>query len=292
LSDALQESSVTALVLLGFENDREAEQVLRKIAELRDAKAERLAAITGFVSALYPPGSDGTPRIRPGMIGEWFVVSQLTARPALAQALRVGLTEQQAARALSFLASAADRTESAAGLFGEFAAGNPRGRILAAAHAAMTGHAGRQLLDPVIAEQVRASDEWTIEQLTELNRLIPAHVLLLTHVALADCTVELRRAEATDGSAVHQADLALAVQNLGAGLQRVGRYPEALSARTEATDIFRQLASKDPDLYQQEYQQKLGALRREYDQHGLHQDAVLHHLAHPAPQPPPPSPPV
>ena len=106
LSDALQESRVTALVLLGSDDGGEAEQILRKITELRDATAERLAAVTAFVSALCPPGPDGAPRIRPGMIGEWFVVSQLTARPALARALRDGLTDQQAARALSFLAGA------------------------------------------------------------------------------------------------------------------------------------------------------------------------------------------
>jgi hypothetical protein len=87
------------------------------------------------------------------MIGEWFVVSQLTDRPALAQALRDGLTDQQAARALSFLASAADRLDPAGRLFGEFATGNQRRRILAAAHAAMTGHAGRQLLDAMVANR-------------------------------------------------------------------------------------------------------------------------------------------
>jgi hypothetical protein len=79
LPDALLEGSVTALALLGFDDDGEAEQVLRKIAELRDATAERLAAVTAFVVALCPPGPDGAPRIRPAMIGEWFVVSQLTA---------------------------------------------------------------------------------------------------------------------------------------------------------------------------------------------------------------------
>jgi len=379
LSDPLQESSVTALALLGFDDGAEAEQVLRRIAELRDATAERLAAVTAFVLTLCPPGPDGAPRIRPGMIGEWFVVSQLTARPALARVLRDGLTDQQAARAISFLASAADRMESAGRLFGEFAAGDPRRRILAAAHAATTGRAGRPLLDTVIAEQIRASDDWTIDQLAELSRVIPDHVLLLTHVAVADCTVRLRRAEARhssaanqpdlaravrslgvglnrvgryqealaateeavalyrvlardnpaahqpdhawavrnlgagldkvsryqealasgeeavalyrvlarDNPAVHQPDLALAISNLGVALKRVGRYQEALDAETEATDIFRQLATRDPDLYEKEYQQRLGALRREYDQRGLHDEAIVHHLGDPAIQPPP-----
>ena len=249
LSDALQESTITALVLLGFDSGGEAEQILRRIPELRDATAERLATVTDFISAFYPPGPDGAPRIRPGMIGEWFVVSQLTARPALAEALRDGLTDDQAARALSFLASAADRMKPAGRLFGEFATGSQRRRILAAAHAAMTGHAGRQLLDAVIAEQIRGSDEWTIDQLADIDSMIPAHVLLLTHVAIADCTVRLWRAEARDSSAGHQACLARAVRNLSVRLERVGRYREALAAYEEAVALYRALALDDPAVH-------------------------------------------
>ncbi len=55
------------------------------------------------------------------MIGEWFVVSQLTAHPGLAQSLQTGLTDPQATRALSFLARAADRLEAAGHLFEDFA---------------------------------------------------------------------------------------------------------------------------------------------------------------------------
>ena len=99
--------------------------------------------------------------------------------------------------------------------------------------------------------------------------------------------VALYRALARDNPAVHQPDLAGAVSNLGVGLDGVGRSQEALSARTEATDIYRQLASRDPDLYQKEYQKRLGALRREYDQRGLHDEAILHHLADLATEPPP-----
>ena len=100
----------------------------------------------------------------------------------------------------------------------------------------------------------------------------------------------LYRPLARDNPAVHQPELARAVGDLGVGLGKVGRYQEALSARTEATDIFRQLASGEPGLYQKEYQQRLGALRREYDQRGLHDKAILHHLADPVTRQPSPSP--
>jgi tetratricopeptide (TPR) repeat protein len=101
--------------------------------------------------------------------------------------------------------------------------------------------------------------------------------------------VAFYRVLAEDNPAVHQANLARALDNLSASLDMVGRYPDALSARTESTDISRELASKDPDLYQELYQQRLGALRREYDQRGMHTEAILHHLVDPARQAPSPS---
>ena len=58
-SGALQERSIAALVLLCPDSDGEAEQILRMIPELRDAAAERLAAIAGWISALSPDSTAG-----------------------------------------------------------------------------------------------------------------------------------------------------------------------------------------------------------------------------------------
>ncbi len=273
-SETLQERSIAALVLLGPDSDGEAEQILRKVPELRNATAERLAAIAGWTSALYSPESSGGPRIRPDMIGEWFVVSQLTSNTALSQSLRAGLTDRQAARALSFLANAADRMESAGGLFSEFASGSPRRTILAAAHAAMTGQTGRQLLDTVIAEQILSVEDWTIDQLTDLDRLIPGHVLLLTHVAIADFTVQLRRVELRDNPAVHRAGLALALRTLGAALDRVGRSQDALAVAEEAVTVFRVLAKDNPAVHRAGLALALQTLAVALDRVGRSQDAL------------------
>ena len=273
-SRTLQERSIAALVLLGPDGNDEAEQVLRRIRELRDAAAERLAAVAAWVSALYPLGPGGTPSIRPDMIGEWFVVRQLTAHRAFAQSLRDGLTDRQAARALSFLASAADRIEPASNLFGEFASGSLRRTILAATHAAMTCQVGRQLLDPVIAGQIRSVDEWTLDQLSDLDRLIPDHVLLLTHVAIADLTVRLWRPEQRDNPAAHQADLAGALGNLGIRLYWVGRYQDALAAAEEAVPIYRALAKDNPAAHQADLARALHNLAAALIRVGRYQDTL------------------
>ena len=54
---------------------------------------------------------------------------------------------------------------------------------------------------PVIAAQIGSAGEWTLDQLTELQRLLPEHVLLLTHVTIADLIVTLYRALAADDPA-------------------------------------------------------------------------------------------
>ncbi len=49
--------------------------------------------------------------------------------------------------------------------------------------------------------------------------------------------------------AVHRPGLAFAVRNLAAGLERVGRYAEALAAAEEAVGLYRELAEEWPQLY-------------------------------------------
>lgn len=147
-SQDVQGQAVAALALLGAETKPDAAQIVRRVPELRDAGAERLAAVASWAAGLYPDEPGMALRIRPDLAGEWFVVSQLTANLDLARRLRVAMNDQQAARALGFLARAADRVETASDLFKEFTAGDLSRLILAAALAAQTGNAGRRLLDP------------------------------------------------------------------------------------------------------------------------------------------------
>jgi tetratricopeptide (TPR) repeat protein len=248
-STDIQERSVAALCLLGSDSDAETKEVLRRVPELRDATAERLSAVGSWIWALYPTGFGAAPRIRPDMIGEWFVVSQLTAHPDLARSLRTGLTDSQAARALGFLARAADRIDTAGQLFVDFGSGDFRRRIMGAALAAMTGKTGRRLLDAVIAEQLQSSGDWTLDQLTELRGLLPEDVLLLTHVTIADLLVTVYRSLAA-ADAAQQVALAEALSSLSISLYRVGRYREALAAGREAVTLRRALAVDDPAAHQ------------------------------------------
>jgi tetratricopeptide (TPR) repeat protein len=273
LSPSVQERSVAALCLLGADSDAEAWDVLRRVPELRDATTERLGAITSWIWTLYSALPSPVPRIRPDMIGEWFVVSQLSAHPDLARSLQAGLTDDQAARALGLLARAADRIPAAGPLFAEFASGNLRRHIMAAALAAMTGETGRHLLDAVIAGQLRSAGDWTLDQLTELQNLLPEHVLLRTHVAIADLLVTLYRALAADNMA-HQASLAWMLDNLGVRLSQLGRHREALEATQEAVTLRRALAADNPAAHQPGLAAALDNLGNGLDRLGRDQEAL------------------
>jgi len=209
------------------------------------------------------------------MIGEWFVVSQLMAHPALRRSLRTGLTDAQATRVLSFLARAADHTEDASQLFEEFAAGSIRRQILAAVQAAMAGEAGRRLLDAVVAKQIRSAEGWTLDQLNELEHLIPRQALLLVHVTIADLTITLYRQLAADNPAAYRADLAMALNNLGDLLGDLGRYQDALAAAEEAVALRRALAVNNPT-YQADLATALNNLGNRLHDHGRD---LAHHRA-------------
>ena len=244
-AQTLRERAVAALALLGANSDSEAAEVLRRVPELRDVSAERRCEIAAWVSGLYPPGEGVAPRIRPDVIGEWFVVDQLTSDPALADGLRTGVTDDQAARALGFLARAAGWIEAAGPLFGEFAGGNIRRQVLAVARAALTGEAGRLRLDAVVAAQLSPAGRWTLDELNQLDQLIPRYALPRTHAAIAAHVVIANRALAADPAA-HQTGLVPALNELASALGNLGRYREALAAAEEAVTICRARADGDP----------------------------------------------
>ena len=273
-SEALQERCIAALALLGAANENEATAVLNRIPELDNAFGERLAGIMSWIAALYPADPGGAPEIRPDMIGEWFVVSQLTAHPALARSLRDGLTDAQAAHALGFLARAADRIETAGDLFEAFSSCGIRYLMLAGAQAATTGSTGRRLLDRVLAGQIRSTDGWTVDQLADFNRQIPEHVLLATHVAVADLTVTLYRGLAEASPAEHQADLAMALTNLSTSLVQAGEYQNAVKAAGEAVTLYRGLAEASPAEHQADLAATLSNLGNALGRAGEDQDAV------------------
>ena len=272
-SEEVQGRAVAALALLGADTKTEAAKIVRRVPELRDAPAERVAAAVLWAAGLYPGGPGVAPLIRPALVGEWFVVSELAADLDLARSVRAGMSQEQAARALGFLARAADHLEAAGGLFEEFAGGDLNRLILAAVLAARTGEAGRRLLDPAIASQIAAADDWTLDQLTGLQETVPGYLLLHTHVTIAQLMVTAWRPLAVEDPA-RQANLAHSLNNLGARLARVGRYREAVDATEETVALYRPLAADNPAAHQADLAGALNNLGGRLARVGRYREAV------------------
>ena len=271
---AVQERCLAALALLGADSAAEAGQVLRRVPELGDALTERLSAVASWALELYPAEDGLVPRIRPDLVGDWFVVTRLAEDSALTRSLCSALTDDQAARALGFLARAADASEEAGRLFSEFAAGDIRRIILAAAQAARAGRVGRPLLDAVIAAELLRAGELTLDQLSALTRLAPPRLLVQTHAAIAVLTVTAYRQLAADDSPANRASLAWALDDSGYRLDLAGRYQDALTAAEEAVTFFRRLAADNPAAYQADLASVLDSLGVRLDRLGRYQDAL------------------
>ena len=279
----IQARSIAVMALLGGAALRsEAEAILRRVPELRDESAMTLHDIGSAVTVLYPAGPNGAPRIQPDLVGEWFVVGQLADDPELAERLCAEVTNEQAARALAFLARAADSLSAlerplqaaaakkaqpalsilAGGLFARFSRGDLRRTVMAAREAALSGRAGRRLLDAGIAEQVAEARGWTLGQLLELDREIPESVLLHTRAAIGTRIAALEVVTVDGGDRLHRAGAAL---NLCARLFAVRQYREALQPAEQAVALYRDLAGSSAE-YQASLARALdilGCVRRE-----------------------------
>jgi hypothetical protein len=88
----------------------------------------------------------------------------------------------------------------------------------------------------------------------------------------------LFRALAADIPAAHQPGLAMALGNLGTHFERASSSREMLASLTEAVEIYKELASRDPDLYQAQYWLRLGTLRQDYELRGMSFEAITHDL--------------
>lgn len=289
--DSLQARSIAPLALLGADSDAEAQAVLRRVPELHDDTARRLRAIATAIKTLYPPGDWGAPRIRPDMMGEWFVVDQFARDPGFADSLCENLTDSQAARALAFLSRAVDTlsidgprqaddpdapsapARVAMRLFGQFAGGSIRRQVLAATLAAHAGEGGSLLLDEAVAGQLPSPQEWTLEGLEELDARVPPGVLPCTAAMIAGHLVTLYRGLADANPGAYRPELATALNGLALRLSMLGLDQEALDATSQAIGIRRELAAGN-HVHAAELGSDLTTLGAQLSQLGRNQEAV------------------
>lgn len=239
LTEPNQSMAIAALVLASPLDQAQAVATLRRVPDLADASAERLANIARWAAGLYPADPPWPIRIRPDLLAEWFVVTQLTRTPELIGPARE-LTRAHASATLAVLARASDHMAAAVPIFADLVSANPTYLAEAGIAAALTANAGRRKLDNELAKRILHAT-WSDESLSHVENQ-PTSSLPRTQAAIAEARVGIARAEAD------AADLAAPLATLGSHLAELGRFEEATAAAEESVSLYRALAQENPGL--------------------------------------------
>ncbi|MEU6430895.1 hypothetical protein ABZ860_33775 [Microbispora sp. NPDC046973] len=239
VSDVVLARVMAGLALFAPADEPAAIGVLRRIPELADAPAERVANLVRWAHALYPGGGV---RIGPNLLTDWFVTVTLTRTEGdrdFARHLLNDPTEDQAARILTVLARAGEHHPPARLLFERLLGGDPVRLARHAVYAALTTATNRGELDRTTATALATADLGP-DTTTLLLRLTPAYALPRCALVLTRRRVHHTRATGTP------LDLAHALTDLAAALERVGEHREQVRVAREAVDLWRELADGDP----------------------------------------------
>jgi tetratricopeptide (TPR) repeat protein len=237
LTSPVQEQAMAALLLASPADQAQAVAALRQVPELGEAPAERRANIARWAARLYPGDPAWPIQIKPDMLAEWFVVSQVTQTPELAGLVRV-MTFAQRAALLVLLAHASDHISQAVPLFADVVAADTTHLAEAGVAAALTAFAGQRRLDGELASLIRQAG-WSTDDLRRINARLTGR-LPRTRVAVAEIRVKIARAGGDT------ADLADALHDLAHCLSDLGLDLEALAAGEEAVGLWRPLAQENP----------------------------------------------
>jgi tetratricopeptide (TPR) repeat protein len=303
----LQEQAIAVLAMASPADEHEAVAVLGRVPEV--AKFPALASIARWAARLYPSEPPWPIRIKPDMLAESFVVTQLTDNSAL-RALPEHMTGAQKAALLELLARASDHTPQAARLFAGIIDADVTALTEAGVAAALAASTGLPRLDSELARLI-VQVSWSADALGRIEGQLTGR-LPRTQAAAGEIAVKLARADSdaatladaltilgnrlddlgryqealaateeaiglyrplAEANPVHQPALALALTNLGIRLARLGRYQEALAAVEQAIGLWRRLAEANPAHYPR-LATALGNLGRHLGDLGRYQEAL------------------
>jgi len=274
LTSPVQQHAIAALLLASPADQAQAAATLRRVPELAKASAERRANIARWAADLYPSDPPWPLQIKPDMFAEWFAVTQLTQIPELAGVLRA-MTPAQEAALLLLLAQASDNIPQAVQLFATVAAADITRLAEPAVAAALTASTGQWRLDAELAHLIGQAT-WSEESLHRVEAQLAGR-LPQTQAAIAGTLVTNARNEGDVPG------LARALDNLGARLDSLGRYPEALAAGEEAVGLWKGLARSYPSQYQETYNRRLAQLRRDLQLDGQESASIWRQLGDDSP---------
>lgn len=274
IDSATAAQAVAVACLFTVTDERQAQQVLRRVPGLADVSGGGRRKIARWLRQLYPPDMPDLPAtasgwwgsLQPDLLAERHVAGQLAAAAELADACLHDLGKDQARKTVTILARACAHDGRAAGVLATALRADLAGLGVPAVEAAVqTGGPLGQILASVAAEAAAP-----LELLITIEQAIPCPTLVL---AAADAAVTERIIrDLPDGTSL--AERARWADVLSVRLAQAGRIGEALPAAENAAALYRELAAAAPARYRPELAGALANLGVRFNRLGQPADAA------------------
>ena len=241
---AVQRRAVAVGCLVGAGSEAAAVRLLARLPDLSDS-GERRGQVARWLHDLYPENraddagaGEWIGSLRPDLVAEHLVVSELSAQQDLVSGLFAGIEEDRAARALTVLARAALTQPAALDFLRDALAAHPAHLAVPAMSVAVETNpaVGELLSEALNARPVSA------QALERITAAAPYPSFALAPVA----ATALAQLADQSGDAGQRASRLLDLSNRLAAL---GRREDALAAIDEAVTIRRDLARARPDAF-------------------------------------------
>lgn len=262
---------VAAAVLLGADNEGEAENLVPRVPELADAVLADRCKWARWLYGLYP-GADGRlGALQPDLLAERHVVQQLSINANFARSCLTDLTSQQAERALMVLARAWAHQDAAEQFIAAALNDDLATFAIPAADVAISTQSE---LGQLLAEAFRDAPV-SLDMLTRLARSLLPYPVPYASTVLADAYIALvSRVLASLSGDEGPGVLAEWQAWAGQVLYRANRPADALPHAQKAVAAYRELAEADPDCYLPDLARSLTSLGVPLAQLGPKADAL------------------
>ncbi|MGW6941633.1 tetratricopeptide repeat protein [Streptomyces xanthophaeus] len=269
--------AVTAALLVGAADEQQADNALRRVPTLADQPRDRRAAVSSWLTALFPPSVRGRlwGSLHPDRLAERFIGLRLEADPLLAEYLAPDTDAQQAAQLLTVYSRAAAHPDVEGRLDEQLTE-------LCVRHG---GHLAPQLIDVATQTEYPGPLFAALERITGgdigtdgLQRLVGLLPQSSRRLAVWAAEASGRLADGCRALPEDEPDrlprLARALNEHSNRLSELGRQEEALAAVEEAAAVFRDLARADPDSYLHDFAKALNNLSNRLSALGRQEDAL------------------
>jgi tetratricopeptide (TPR) repeat protein len=251
---ALLKPVVAVATLLGAMNVAKAAELMARVPDLSDASQGQRRLWARWLFGLYPPDNEGRlGSLQPDLLAETHVIRQLAADSDFAQACLRSLSMSQAEHALTVLARAWAHQGDAPRFISEALRADLLNIAPIAVHVAVqTSSALGQLLADAVQNAPFSRDE--LFEMAEVLYYYPSVALAEPSLAVTlRIWKSLPQDEELDERAIWS-------NRLGLMFDQLGHYADAVPVQQEAVDIYRELATVDPDHFRFELAQSLNDL--------------------------------